>query len=833
MFLLIFTVGLSFLLYSVNLSRETAIAQQNSAQLVQTKGSESLILTTSCSSNSIKVSITNSGGVPVQITNGYVSDSNGTLYPSNSLSPPSTPALPVSINTGMTSSVTFNGVSTNCAPRTVGLVTSRGNVFTVSFPFGSGMVTLSPSFTTQGSSTVVTVTGSGFTPGQSVVFSSSPTGLATSFPTTCTTDSSGNLNPGCTFTTSTSANPGAYNVMVTAGAISGSAIFTVTSSGSPLVQTALSQDVISTTQELTNPVVDTAMLYGVAPGATGTITFYYSQTNACPAVSPTQVGVPLPVNGPGTYGPSSPVSTLASGVYYWYATYAPSGGGAFTSQCEPLVVTSPSGAAKATPTITTSLVPNPAKAGSKVNDTATFTGGASPTGTLIFAVYTSSSCSGSPAFVSNTIAVVPGQSQYVSNPPFRPSTIGTYYWEAFYTGDDANNPVTTACGTSGEILTVNPATPTVITSLSAQSLVLGQFVTDTATLVGSSGSNSQGSMAFYSSTQSNLCLPPSLSQGSGTATTAGTTTTLTDVSKTWSANQWAGFIVYITAGTDVGSTATVVSNTATTLTLSPALPAATDSTTAYSMVSTSAVSGGVATSSQISYSNTGTYYWYAAYVTGDTNNLATGQNSCQGGRSTEQLTVVSGQCVPSTGPPPVICFSTTTSGIGSISFDFNQFYYYTGTGSSCDQSGVYPTGCILTQAGRAYTIPASSNKYFAFSVYITNADPQKRTLVIDANSIMTTPVINTATSGGGRTATNEWQIGAVDASNRVIAFSPITLAYGQGATIYFVNSLDGNPINTNAWSPQVPITPVFLFFHGTIGGLSYGENFPLASILWS
>ena len=53
---------------------------------------------------------------------------------------------------------------------------------------------------------------------------------------------------------------------------------------------------------------------------------------------------------------------------------------------------------------------------------------------------------------------------------------------------------------------------------------------------------------------------------SGTAT-AGSTTTLTDSSKTWTTNQYAGYTVAITSGTGLGQYRTIASNTGTALTI--------------------------------------------------------------------------------------------------------------------------------------------------------------------------------------------------------------------------------------------------------------------------
>jgi uncharacterized repeat protein (TIGR01451 family) len=64
-----------------------------------------------------------------------------------------------------------------------------------------------------------------------------------------------------------------------------------------------------------------------------------------------------------------------------------------------------------------------------------------------------------------------------------------------------------------------------------------------------------------------------LPQGTGTAT-AATTTTLTDSGQTWTPNAFAGATVYITSGAGAGQQATILSNTATVLTLTPAFATA-------------------------------------------------------------------------------------------------------------------------------------------------------------------------------------------------------------------------------------------------------------------
>jgi hypothetical protein len=107
---------------------------------------------------------------------------------------------------------------------------------------------------------------------------------------------------------------------------------------------------------------------------------------------------------------------------------------------------------KATPTLTTEASPNVALGGS-VSDTATLTGGASPTGTVTFTLYgpNDADCSGTPAFASAPIALASGTA---SSGNFTPTATGTYRWKAAYSGDGSNNPVTGTCDDPAEDVTV-------------------------------------------------------------------------------------------------------------------------------------------------------------------------------------------------------------------------------------------------------------------------------------------------------------------------------------------------------------------------------------------
>ncbi len=66
--------------------------------------------------------------------------------------------------------------------------------------------------------------------------------------------------------------------------------------------------------------------------------------------------------------------------------------------------------------------------------------------------------------------------------------------------------------------------------------------------------------------------------------TSGTTTSLTDAAVNWTANEWAGYYVFIWTGTGRAQLASIVSNTSTTLNFSNTLGTALDSTSRYNII---------------------------------------------------------------------------------------------------------------------------------------------------------------------------------------------------------------------------------------------------------
>jgi hypothetical protein len=70
-----------------------------------------------------------------------------------------------------------------------------------------------------------------------------------------------------------------------------------------------------------------------------------------------------------------------------------------------------------------------------------------------------------------------------------------------------------------------------------------------------------------------IWLEPALQQSGPYTATSVTTTTLTDSTQNWAVNQWAGYEAALVRGEGVGQIGTILSNTATTLTLTAAISA--------------------------------------------------------------------------------------------------------------------------------------------------------------------------------------------------------------------------------------------------------------------
>jgi LPXTG-site transpeptidase (sortase) family protein len=129
--------------------------------------------------------------------------------------------------------------------------------------------------------------------------------------------------------------------------------------------------------------------------------------------------------------------------------------------------------------------------GTILQDSASLTGGDSPTGPVTFRLYPPSdpTCLGSPVYT-EAVAAAP----YATTTGFSANDLGTYHWTAYYSGDGNNGPASSNC--SAEPVTITKPTPSITTLASPDSTTVFQTITagDSATLSG--GINPTGSISF-------------------------------------------------------------------------------------------------------------------------------------------------------------------------------------------------------------------------------------------------------------------------------------------------------------------------------------------------
>ena len=182
-----------------------------------------------------------------------------------------------------------------------------------------------------------------------------------------------------------------------------------------------------------------------------------------------------------------------AGTYRWIATYLGdvNNKGAMTScteSAESVVVS------QAKPAIATTATGN-GPIGTAISDSASLTGGFSPTGSITFTLYgpNDPTCAGPVAFTTTNSSVT-NDGSYPTPSSFTPSRAGTYQWIATYNGDVNNVSVSTLCGDSGETVTTGPLTPQLTTN-SDSGGPLGTAIHDVGHLSGAT-SGAGGSITF-------------------------------------------------------------------------------------------------------------------------------------------------------------------------------------------------------------------------------------------------------------------------------------------------------------------------------------------------
>ena len=247
--------------------------------------------------------------------------------------------------------------------------------------------------------------------------------------------------------------------------------------------------------------VATISAAGGHPAPTGKMTFFLcnpSQVTSGGCVSGgTQVGNPVSINAGSASSDKASGSLLATiGKYCWRSEYNPDADGSkfynagshtnATDECFTVVKNSPTIMTTPNPTSVTLGAPSVT-----LKDSAVLSGGHSPTGTITFTLVYNS------ATVDTETVSVSGNNTYTTPSgytlPTSGTVTGTYQWNATYSGDGNNNPVSENNDAS-ERVTVNPgssATATVVKDHNggtvdvANPAALGSKVHDTATVTAS------------------------------------------------------------------------------------------------------------------------------------------------------------------------------------------------------------------------------------------------------------------------------------------------------------------------------------------------------------
>jgi len=330
---------------------------------------------------------------------------------------------------------------------------------------------------------------------------------------------------------------------------------------SPFIKTSLGTSLSSSSIAAGGSVTDRATLSGgIAPA--GNVAFFYSTSNSCPNAGATQIGTPVAVSDNGAYTSASQTFPTA-GTYYVYAVYSGDGtNNGATSACEPLVVGSTA------PALGTTLSANTIVAGGSASDSATLSGGSSPTGTITFFESTTNTCPTAGATQVGTPVAVRGDGSYRSTSATL-STAGTYYWYATYGGDSNNNAVTSQCEPLSVTSSSDPTSTAVTPNPASVTIGTSATFTATATDEGISPTTPTGTVTW--------------SDGGAGGTFGAATCTLTTVSSSSSScpvsykpapsagpvTITAGYSGDLSHGTSSGTSALTVDMRSTTTALSP------------------------------------------------------------------------------------------------------------------------------------------------------------------------------------------------------------------------------------------------------------------------
>ncbi len=499
---------------------------------------------------------------------------------------------------------------------------------------------------------------------------------------------------------------------------------------------------------------DTAVLSG-GYDETGTITFTLYQGST--AVDTETVSV----NGNGSYttpsGYTLPTTGTVIGTYQWDASYTGDANnnpyGENNAAAEQVTVSPASPTITTTPNVTAvALDTSPAT----LKDTAVLAGGDAETGTITFTLYV-----GSTELDSETVPVN-GNGSYTTPSgytlPSSGAAIGTYQWDASYTGDANNNPFSEN-NAAAEQVTVRPASPTITTTPSATSVTLGTSAVtlkDTAALC--EGDAETGTITFtlyLGSTEVDSETVSVNGNGNYTTPTGYTLPTTGTVTGTyqWDASYSGDADNNPYSENNSAAEQVIVNPASPTITTTPSVTSVTLGTSRVTLKDTAVLAGGDAETGTLTFTLylgstavnsetvsvngngnyttptgyslpttgtvTGTYQWDASY-SGDGNNNAYSENNA----TAEQVTVSPADPAITTTP------SVTSVTLGTTAVNLKDTAVLAG--------GDAETGTIM------------------FTLYLGSTEVNSETVSVSGNGSYTTPTGYTLPTTGTVTGTYQW-----------------------------------------------------------------------------
>lgn len=219
-----------------------------------------------------------------------------------------------------------------------------------------------------------------------------------------------------------------------------------------------------------------------SPDASGEISFevFGPGDDTCSGSELTPAPASASVTGEGQYV-SGDFTPPTAGTYYWSAHYSGDGvNPSADSTCSAI-----STVGKASPGLTGAA--SAGVVGTAVHDEVTVSGGFSPTGEVTFSVYGPADTDCSTPLATGT---APIQGDHATSADFVPQQAGQFRWTAAYPGDADNEAANLTCGAANQASTVGKASPT-LSGVATSSVVVGQSITDSATLAGGFGAGGQ------------------------------------------------------------------------------------------------------------------------------------------------------------------------------------------------------------------------------------------------------------------------------------------------------------------------------------------------------